>query len=434
MVFIAMSLCVSCNKDDEEQNGGSNQTLATVTTDEVTEITATTAICGGEVTNENGWAVTERGVCWNTEPNPTPSDSHTVDGDGIGKFTSEITGLTPDTKYYLRAYAKNAAGTSFGPEKSFTTESGGGSSQTLATVTTNEVTEITATTATCGGEVTRENGWAVTERGVCWSKEPNPTPSDSHTVDGDGIGKFTSEITGLTPDTKYYLRAYAKNAAGTSFGPEKSFTTESGGGGGGTGNHEYVDLGLSVKWATCNVGATSPEDYGDYFAWGETTAKSNYDRTTYKWCDGSENILTKYNTDSSYGIVDNKTVLDLADDAATANWGSGWRTPTREEWQELYDNTTRVWTTQNGVYGCLFIGTKPGYTGVKLFLPAAGYRWGGILYDAGSCGYYWSSLLDTSYPYRAWHWYLHGSSSSCMSNHYRYYGHSVRAVRSARQK
>ena len=306
-------------------------------------------------------------------------------------------------------------------------EQNGGSNQTLATVTTNEVTEITATTATCGGEVTRENGWAVTERGVCWSKEPNPTPSDSHTVDGDGIGKFISEITGLTPDTKYYLRAYAKNAAGTSFGPEKSFTTESGGG--GYAGHEYVDLGLSVKWATCNVGADNPWDYGDYFAWGETTAKSIYDWGTYKWNNGSENTLTKYNTDSSYGIVDNKTVLDLADDAAAQNWGDGWRTPTREEWEELLDHCTSVWTTQNGVRGQRFTGSN----GNTLFLPAAGYRWGGDLDLAGSFGDYWSSSLDIDNPSRAWYCYF-GSGTCDMGYYYRGYGHSVRAVRSARQK
>ncbi|MCQ2303957.1 MAG: fibrobacter succinogenes major paralogous domain-containing protein [Bacteroidales bacterium] len=282
-------------------------------------------------------------------------------------------------------------------------EQNGGSNQTLATVTTDEVTEITATTATCGGEVTRENGWAVTERGVCWSTEPNPTPSDSHTIDGDGIGKFISEITGLTPDTKYYLRAYAKNAAGTSFGPEKSFTTESGGGGGGSyAGHEYVDLGLSVKWATCNVGADNLWDYGDHFAWGETTAKSNYDWTTYKWCNGSGNTLTKYNMNSSFGTVDNKARLESADDAAAQNWGDGWRMPTRAEWQELCDNTTIAWTTQNGVYGWLFTGTKPGYTGVSLFLPAAGLRTGESLYYEDLYGDYWSSSRNSSYPYAAY--------------------------------
>lgn len=132
MVCMAMALCVSCKKDDNEPGGGNTggggtQTVATVTTEEVTEITKTTAVCGGEVKSENGWAVTERGVCWGVEPNPTPSDNCTVDGEGVGKFTSEITGLEPGTKYYVRAYAKNAAGTGFGAERSFTTlENGGG--------------------------------------------------------------------------------------------------------------------------------------------------------------------------------------------------------------------------------------------------------------------------------------------------------------------
>ncbi len=127
----------------------------------------------------------------------------------------------------------------------------------------------------------------------------------------------------------------------------------------------------------------------------------------------------------------------MADDAATANWGSGWRTPTRGEWQELYDNTTSVRTTQNGVYGCLFTGTKPGYTGVTLFLPAAGYRWNDILDDAGDYGYgyYWSSSLYTGSPNDAWYC-LFGYGYSYMSydDGYRCDGQSVRAVRSARQK
>ncbi|MCQ2319676.1 MAG: hypothetical protein MJZ90_12290 [Bacteroidales bacterium] len=104
-----------------------------------------------------------------------------------------------------------------------------------------------------------------------------------------------------------------------------------------TAAHEYVDLGLpsGLLWATCNVGADSPEDYGDYFAWGETETKSDYDWDTYKWCNGSYNTLTKYNTKSSYGTVDNKTTLELSDDAARANWGGSWRMPTEAEFQEL---------------------------------------------------------------------------------------------------
>ena len=105
---------------------------------------------------------------------------------------------------------------------------------------------------------------------------------------------------------------------------------------GNESGHEYVELGLSVKWATQNVGAVLPEGYGDYFAWGETTTKSYYG-DNYKWCNGSWDNFTKYNTSSKYGTVDNKTRLELEDDAARANWGGAWRMPTEKEWTELHD-------------------------------------------------------------------------------------------------
>ena len=166
-----------------------------------------------------------------------------------------------------------------------------------------------------------------------------------------------------------------------------------------TGNHEYVDLGLSVKWATCNVGASKPEEYGDYFAWGETEPKDYYDWSTYKWCNGSYYTQTKYCTNSSYGTVDNKTTLDLSDDAARANWGGNWRMPTHEEQEELRTQCTWIWTTQNGVYGYKVTSKK---NGNSIFLPAAGYRVDSSLYLAGSYGNYWSSSLYTGYPRSAY--------------------------------
>ena len=162
--------------------------------------------------------------------------------------------------------------------------------------------------------------------------------------------------------------------------------------------HEYVDLGLSVKWATCNVGASKPESYGDYFAWGETSPKSYYDWSTYKWCNGSSRSLTKYCTDSDYGTVDNKTQLELSDDAARANWGGSWRMPTYDEFTELRTKCTWTWTTRNGVKG-YEVTSKA--NGRSIFLPAAGYRIVSSLGNAGSYGYYWSSSLYTDYPYRA---------------------------------
>jgi hypothetical protein len=188
--------------------------------------------------------------------------------------------------------------------------------------------------------------------------------------------------------------------------------------------HDYVDLGLSVKWATCNVGADSPEDYGDYFAWGETSPKSTYNWSTYKWCNASSSTLTKYNTDSSYGTVDNKTQLAMSDDAARANWGSSWRMPTHDEWKELRENCSWTWTTQNGVKGYKVTSKT---NGNSLFLPAAGYRNDSSLSGAGSRGDYWSSSLGTDRPYNAR--YVSFYSGYVGWNYAnRYYGHSVRPV------
>ena len=163
--------------------------------------------------------------------------------------------------------------------------------------------------------------------------------------------------------------------------------------------HEYVDLGLSVMWATCNIGASKPEEYGDYFAWGETEPKETYDWDTYKWCNGLRNTQTKYCTDSSLGGVDNKTVLEVADDAARANWGGSWRMPTDAELTELRKKCTWTWTSQNGVNGYKVTSKS---NGNSIFLPAAGYRQFSELYGAAS-GYYWSSSLTGDYPDLAWH-------------------------------
>ena len=188
--------------------------------------------------------------------------------------------------------------------------------------------------------------------------------------------------------------------------------------------HEYVDLGLSVKWATCNVGASKPEEYGDYFAWGETTPKSTYDWSTYKYCNGSFDSLTKYNNKSSYGTVDNKTTLELSDDAARANWGGSWRMPTKAEQDELREKCTWTWTTQNGVSGYK-VTSK--INGNSIFLPAAGCRLDSSLYGAGSYGYYWSSSLNASRSSGAYGLYF--SSGGVGWNSYnRNYGQPVRPV------
>ena len=168
--------------------------------------------------------------------------------------------------------------------------------------------------------------------------------------------------------------------------------------------HIYVDLGLSVKWATCNVGADAPEEYGDYFAWGETQPKDFYDWGITKWCDSNWESQTKYCTNSDFGNVDNKTILEPSDDAATVNWGGSWRMPTRAELDELRKQCIWTWTTLNGVYGYLVTSGKSGFTDNSIFLPIAGQRDGMSLVYTGSDGYgfYWSNSLYVTMPYVAW--------------------------------
>ncbi len=185
--------------------------------------------------------------------------------------------------------------------------------------------------------------------------------------------------------------------------------------------YEYVDLGLSVKWATCNVGADSPEDYGDYFAWGETRPKPIYDWShyklgNYKWYIGAN--MEKYTR------KDRKIQLDLSDDAACANWEGRWRIPTHDEFKELCEKCNWSWTTQNGVKGYKVTSE---INGNSIFLPAAGFRVDSGLYKAGQTGYYWSSSLCTDNQNDAISVRL---DSSCVSWYYyfRYYGQPIRPV------
>ena len=222
----------------------------------------------------------------------------------------------------------------------------------------------------------------------------------------------------------------------------------------GTENgHDYVDLGLTsgTKWATCNVGASNPQDYGNYYAWGETTTKETYNLSNYKYANGEYDQLTKYCSKSKYGkdgFTDSKTTLDLSDDAAYVNWGGKWRMPTYDQQRELRNECYWVWTesyNNSNVKGYIVYKAKTSsdkgqeihkyetpsssysLSDAHIFLPAAGYRTNGDLNFAGSDGDYWSSSLDTDGPYGAWFVAL-GSGDLASRSYYRYCGHSVRAV------
>lgn len=196
--------------------------LPIVNTKEVTNITATSAECGGNVTDDGGTTITARGVCWGTSHNPTTNNSHTNDDQGLGVFVSSITGLETNVTYFVRAYATNSKGISYGEERSFTTQEG------LAAISTNSVTNITSTSAMSGGNITDDGGFSITARGVCWGTMQNPTTTNNHTNDGSGLGEFSSSITGLELNVTYYVRAYATNSKGTTYGQERGFTTKDG--------------------------------------------------------------------------------------------------------------------------------------------------------------------------------------------------------------
>lgn len=209
-------------------------------------------------------------------------------------------------------------------------------------------------------------------------------------------------------------------------------------GGGASGNevieHEYVDLGLpsGMLWAACNVGAETPEDFGNFFAWGETEPKELYDWKSYKYgiFYHERYELNKYCTDSVYGLngfVDNLTLLEPVDDAAGANWGVSWRMPTIVDWEELFEHTTNEWTTQNHVGGWCFTASN----GNSIFLPAAGYWWDGE-YNCADLGVYWSATLNTDYPNRAWSFHFGLYNGHLCGSSDRNRGQTVRAVQTVK--
>lgn len=193
--------------------------------------------------------------------------------------------------------------------------------------------------------------------------------------------------------------------------------------------HEWVDLGLpsGTLWATCNIGATTPEGYGDYFAWGETEPKQVYDWQTYKWGYYFQGGMSKYVTNSEYGMIDYKTELELEDDAASANWGPSWCTPSSEQQSELYSECSWEWTSMNDVNGYMVTGPK----GNKLFLPAAGYYEGNSNDNEGLRGEYWSRMLRVNNAIHSYTLHLYGGyyGSVSMFEETREKGLSVRAVR-----
>jgi len=292
------------------------KSLPSVTTNEISNLNDVSATSGGVVTNEGvNSSVSARGVCWSTSQNPTIADPKTTNGTGSGAFTSEITGLKTKTSYYVRAYATNSNGTSYGNEVSLVTIA-------LPTVQTSDISNIMETNADGGGEVTSTGGSQVTARGVCWSTTENPTINDDFTSDGSGRGVFSSSITGLTVYTKYYVRAYATSSVGTVYGDQKEFTSGTIKDTRDNNVYRYKTIGVQT-WLIDNLAylpSVSPPGTGSsstqrYYVYG-------YNGSSVDDAKATDNY-------SRYGVLYNFEAV------TNSLCPDGWHFPSEDEWRVL---------------------------------------------------------------------------------------------------
>lgn len=330
----------SCKKDNTDTNN-SIPKVATVTTTPISNINITTALGGGNISNDGGANVTLRGVCWSTNSNPTTTNSLSNDSGGTGVFLSNLTALVANTTYFVRAYATNSAGTVYGNEVNFTTLP-----TTLPTLTTSPINTILGTTATSGGSISNDGGAPIAARGLCWSTLPNPTTANSFTIDGTGTGTFVSNLSGLTSNTKYYVRAYATSNMGTAYGNAISFTT-------------FIAIGQPFQGGTLayllqpgdtgfNANVThgiiaAPSDQGTSVEWGcYGTVLSGADGTALGT--GNQNTMDIISGCSDLGIAA-KLCYNF-----TLNGYSDWYLPAKDELNKLYINKIAIGGFSNNHY------------------------------------------------------------------------------------
>ncbi len=329
--------------------------LPILNTSAVTNITAFTAYSGGTIASDGGSPVISRGICWNTSPAPTTSNFKITAGSGSGNFLAQMTGLESSTQYFVRAFATNSAGTSYGQDMTFYTTAGN------ITLSTMAVSNITTTTAQSGGNITLNGGSPVIARGVCWNTAPYPTVANNKTTDGSGNGTFVSQLTGLANNTQYYVRAYATNSLGTSYGNQLTFTTlpnlppvapfspmpEDG--------SQNQSLSVILSWS-CSDPENDPLTYDVFFGTDNPPTQVATAISVTFYTPGTLNLNTTY----FWKII-------AHDDHGNSTEGEVWSFTTKESWQcgdALIDerdgqdyNTvqigTQCWMAEN-----LNIGTK----------------------------------------------------------------------------
>lgn len=395
-------------------------TFPTVSTDSVSAINQDNAICGGNVDADGGSPVTARGTCWSTTPNPTVNSSKSLDGAGLGKFSSNIIGLVGNTTYFVRAYATNTIGTSYGSTKTFK------SSPVLPTIVTTSVGAISQTSAQCGGEVTADGGSDITARGVCWNTVGDPTLVDNNTSDGTGLGGFASSLSGLSIGTIYYVRAYASNSVGTTYGTNRTFrTVDSTGTVTDVDGRVYSTVKIGAQWWMSENLKVQRYRNGDDIprvesgpSWGQLNsgAMCVYD-----------NEISNYVT---YGALYNSFAVSDGRDIAPV----GWHVPTQAEWQALVDYLggemvagTKLKETGNTHWlgGYPYASNESGFNALP-----GGFRNfdGSVYYALGNDADFWTSTpFDTM---TAWGFALYNTDTEVHSNYAdKRFGASIRCVK-----
>jgi len=506
IVIMAFPLLFACTPEEKNNGDSQNNYDDLVVTGDALEITEYSVKLTGFANLPLDLGNAEVGIMYDKQQSFEGAKKLLAAGlDGNNKFTVTVTGLEPSTTYYYKSYVQNGMAVKYGAVKSFTTSffpvesvsldkteytfntigntltltatvlpadatdksvSWTSDKEAIATVDAygrvnakgNGTATITVTTKDQGKSATcviTVSQWVTSisldktsitlNEGQEQTLTPTVNPSNAAdkslnwTSNNTSVATVNAEgkVTAVSKGTAT-IKAEAKDGSGVfascSVRVKEPYTAVAG---------EAVDLGLSVKWSSTNLGATSPTGYGDYFSWGEVEpyyssqdpltwkeGKTGYNWASYKWCNGAYNKFTKYcpADRASYwdgnGSPDGKTVLDPEDDAAHVNLGGKWRMPTDAEFTELREKCKWTWTTQNGVNGRLVTGKN----GNSIFLPTAGYRVGTDFYNAGSYGYYLSSSLNTNNPNDAWFVYFYSDNVDWNYSYYRYFGRSVRPV------
>ncbi len=395
-IFLFVLICrvaffSSCKKDSSTP-GNANPDLATVSTDRVEAITTNSALVVSTVSKEGKSAVTGMGIAYGKNPNPTVVADNNIPyaSFGVGTFNTQLSNLESGTTYYVRAYATNSSGTAYGNQVSFSTIN-----IVLATLSTTTASDITSTAAISGGNITTDGGSSITDRGVCWSTSENPTIAlTTKTSEGIGTGSFTSNISGLSPGTTYYVRAYATNSAGTAYGNQQTLTT----------------LTQNLFNPNLTYGTMSDNDGNSYktiVIGSQTWMAENLKTGKYRngdpiptnlsntaWQTATTGAFAIYNNDAASNTTYGKLYNWYAVADPRGLCPTGWHVPTDAELTILQNylgginiaggklkSTSSLWTPNTGATN------ESGFSG----LPGGNRSNNGFYSSLGYYGYWWSS-------------------------------------------